>query len=139
MEHDEPGRLPILISYACFARPQVGTRAPERLRLTVQGRQTWGYFRPASAQRAFDTASAAMTAPCGEKRGLQGPLAVIHTTSTPASGYRVDCTVTQLLKGGTDHRAVRITGWIPLFRDAAWQRFQNHTNGTDRYRCPACP
>jgi len=48
MEHDEPGRLPILISYACFARPQVGTRAPERLRLTVQGRQTWGYFRPHS-------------------------------------------------------------------------------------------
>jgi len=44
MEHDEPGRLPILISYACFARPQVGTRAPERLRLTVQGRQTWGYW-----------------------------------------------------------------------------------------------
>ena len=43
MEHDEPGRLPILISYACFARPQVGTRAPERLRLTVQGRQIWGY------------------------------------------------------------------------------------------------
>jgi len=73
MEHDEPGRLPILISYACFARPQVGTRAPERLRLTVQGRQTWGYCPSDQLRTRHDTDKMGRTTRATPWAGISGP------------------------------------------------------------------